>query len=351
MLKRERGRRGVAGPPARCQGIALPNPAAEPGDHGLPDRGDEAPGGRAEGAHAGDLRPVLADRTPSGRDRRRKTGRHAVRPRQAGGDRLTHRAAGGDRHRGGRVLHQPGPLGERYPGVHDGRSQRGPPPGVGEPRGRGEPGGSRLAAAGHRQQLRALARRQGAGGGRRPERPQHGLGQAAPDWPLLPPHLWRHREHAAYLVGRRTLGALPGRREHQRRDARRCAGPTAPGGRGHSSHNGPRGARPYRPATDAGWCSGARSSSQARATSSACGWETPRWCRWSGAPRRRLDVAVSPDGRWIAYASEESGVPEIYVRPFPDAESARWQVSAAGGSDPVWSRNGRELFYSARRMR
>jgi serine/threonine-protein kinase len=57
------------------------------------------------------------------------------------------------------------------------------------------------------------------------------------------------------------------------------------------------------------------------------------------------DAAVSPDGRWLAYTSDESGQFEIYVRPFPDAASARWQVSAAGGTDPVWSRNGRELFY------
>jgi eukaryotic-like serine/threonine-protein kinase len=63
------------------------------------------------------------------------------------------------------------------------------------------------------------------------------------------------------------------------------------------------------------------------------------------SPATEVDAAVSPDGRWIAYASEESGLLEIYVRPFPNAESARWQVSAAGGSDPVWSRNGRELFY------
>ena len=56
-------------------------------------------------------------------------------------------------------------------------------------------------------------------------------------------------------------------------------------------------------------------------------------------------AAVSPDGRWLAYASGESGTFEVYVRPFPDAGSARWQVSAAGGTDPVWSRNGRELFY------
>jgi len=63
------------------------------------------------------------------------------------------------------------------------------------------------------------------------------------------------------------------------------------------------------------------------------------------SPATEGDAAVSPDGRWLAYASEESGVFEIYVRPFPDAESARWQVSAAGGFDPVWSRSGRELFY------
>jgi eukaryotic-like serine/threonine-protein kinase len=63
------------------------------------------------------------------------------------------------------------------------------------------------------------------------------------------------------------------------------------------------------------------------------------------SPATEGDAAVSPDGRWLAYASEESGAFEVYVRPFPDAESARWQVSAAGGSDPVWSRNGRELFY------
>ena len=65
----------------------------------------------------------------------------------------------------------------------------------------------------------------------------------------------------------------------------------------------------------------------------------------AASPAVEADAAVSPDGRWLAYASEESGVFEIYVRPFPDAASARWQVSAAGGTDPVWSRSGRELFY------
>jgi serine/threonine-protein kinase len=54
---------------------------------------------------------------------------------------------------------------------------------------------------------------------------------------------------------------------------------------------------------------------------------------------------VSPDGRWLAYNSDESGRHEVYVRPFPDIERGRWQVSTAGGSQPTWARNGRELFF------
>jgi Tol biopolymer transport system component len=55
---------------------------------------------------------------------------------------------------------------------------------------------------------------------------------------------------------------------------------------------------------------------------------------------------ISPDGRWIAYESDESGRWEIYVRSFPDVESGgRWQVSASGGEFPLWAPNGKELFY------
>jgi eukaryotic-like serine/threonine-protein kinase len=54
---------------------------------------------------------------------------------------------------------------------------------------------------------------------------------------------------------------------------------------------------------------------------------------------------ISPDGRWIAYVSNESGRAEVYVQPFPDLGS-RHQISTDGGTAPAWSRNGRELFYT-----
>jgi serine/threonine-protein kinase len=56
-------------------------------------------------------------------------------------------------------------------------------------------------------------------------------------------------------------------------------------------------------------------------------------------------ATLSPDGRFIAYQSDESGRDEIYVRPFPRTEDGRWQVSTAGGEEPLWSHGGREIFY------
>jgi serine/threonine-protein kinase len=54
---------------------------------------------------------------------------------------------------------------------------------------------------------------------------------------------------------------------------------------------------------------------------------------------------VSPDGRWIAYESNETGRPEIYLRPFPDVASGKVPVSTSGGSQPLWARSGKELFF------
>jgi serine/threonine-protein kinase len=57
---------------------------------------------------------------------------------------------------------------------------------------------------------------------------------------------------------------------------------------------------------------------------------------------------VSPDGRWLAYEANDTGVFEVYVRPYPDVGRGRWQVSTNGGTQPLWAHNGQELFYLAR---
>jgi serine/threonine-protein kinase len=62
-------------------------------------------------------------------------------------------------------------------------------------------------------------------------------------------------------------------------------------------------------------------------------------------PADEMLPRFSPDGRWIAYRSNESGGPEVYVRPFPAASGGRWQISTGGGIYALWSDNGRELFY------
>ena len=56
-------------------------------------------------------------------------------------------------------------------------------------------------------------------------------------------------------------------------------------------------------------------------------------------------AVVSPDGRWLAYVSDESGRDEVYVRPFPKVDEGRWQVSNGFGVGPVWGPNSREVFY------
>jgi serine/threonine-protein kinase len=63
------------------------------------------------------------------------------------------------------------------------------------------------------------------------------------------------------------------------------------------------------------------------------------------APGIQSNAALSPDGRWLAYSSDESGTPQIFVRPFPNVDAGRWQVSSNGGTKPVWRGNGQELFY------
>jgi serine/threonine-protein kinase len=63
-----------------------------------------------------------------------------------------------------------------------------------------------------------------------------------------------------------------------------------------------------------------------------------------GTPFNETYAAFSPNGRWLAYRSNESGQNQVYVRPYPRSEG-KWPVSTDGGTEPVWSPDGRELFY------
>ena len=62
-------------------------------------------------------------------------------------------------------------------------------------------------------------------------------------------------------------------------------------------------------------------------------------------PFDKLTVRVSPDGRYIAYASNESGQYQIFVQTFPDPTGGRWQITSEGGVEPKWRRDGKELYY------
>ena len=62
-------------------------------------------------------------------------------------------------------------------------------------------------------------------------------------------------------------------------------------------------------------------------------------------PFQESNPAISPDGQYLAYQTDESGQNQIYVRPFPNVEDGKWQISSDGGTGPVWGPSGQELFY------
>ena len=72
----------------------------------------------------------------------------------------------------------------------------------------------------------------------------------------------------------------------------------------------------------------------------------PRFWPFLKTPYDEAGVAFSPDGRWLAYVSTESGAPNVFVRPFP-GPGEKLQISSDGGGGPTWSGDGRELFYKS----
>jgi Tol biopolymer transport system component len=76
----------------------------------------------------------------------------------------------------------------------------------------------------------------------------------------------------------------------------------------------------------------------------ASGWKAGQPTVFLKSRFNEREPMFSPDGRWIAYQSDESGRDEVYVRSFAGA-GGKWQISNGGGVFPVWSRTARELFY------
>jgi Tol biopolymer transport system component len=63
------------------------------------------------------------------------------------------------------------------------------------------------------------------------------------------------------------------------------------------------------------------------------------------SPFSQSEAALSPNGRWLAYVSNESGKYDVIVQPFPDPSGGKWQISTQGGAYPRWKRDGREIYY------
>jgi serine/threonine-protein kinase len=80
------------------------------------------------------------------------------------------------------------------------------------------------------------------------------------------------------------------------------------------------------------------------------GWTPGKPTPLLNGPFAEEGGVFSPDGRWLAYLSNESGQAEVYVRPFP-SPGGKWQISAGGGENPHWSRARHELFYSTPDLR
>ena len=79
--------------------------------------------------------------------------------------------------------------------------------------------------------------------------------------------------------------------------------------------------------------------------SEEAGWKPAKPSVFLSTPYNEQAPVFSPDGRWLAYVSNETGTPEIYVRPYPES-SGKWQVSTGGGIYPVWSRARREILFA-----
>src|SRR5262249_3122397 len=78
------------------------------------------------------------------------------------------------------------------------------------------------------------------------------------------------------------------------------------------------------------------------------GWKAGKPEQFLSSTFNDVGARFSPDGKWLAYSSTESGTMEVYVRPFPlPANGGKWTISTSGGGSPAWSRASHDLLYQA----
>ena len=330
--------------PARRHRGAVPAAPRGPGARRLPDPGDAAaarPRARAGPRRVRDLRRRL----PAGGDGGRQTDRDPVRSEEGRNDRLADRAARGRRGAEQRLQHRPHLGWEWHAGLYHRRHAGHPARRLGQPRGvrdRGgstwdpqgiigsaalSPDGKAIAVALTREGRRDIwVKRLPAGPFSRLTFNDTSSGRPA----------WSADGKDVYYIADRS-GSGVGPVYARRSDGTGAPRLVARADVGHRPGGG-RARRSLAPAPDR-----ARAARHARHPRGAAGDTTP--VPLVASRRAELFPALSPDGRWLAYASDESGALEVYVRPFPETAGAKWQVSTAGGSQPTWSSTGRELLY------
>ena len=278
------------------------------------------------------------DRPPAGGHLRRQAHRHPLRPEEAGAHRVARRADRGGRRAHRRVQRRPGLSANGTLALHHGRRPRVPPRRLGQPGGHRVAGGRVVGSAGHHRSAsrsRPTARRSrsdssGTGGGTSGSSsfpPDRSPGSPSATPPAVRPAWSPDGRDVLYFSDRAGSGVGP---------------PTATG--------------PTAPATPALLTSSrldfgqivrlARRALADPPTVHAAAGNGDIFGQRSGdtalvplvaSSATELYPSLSPDGSWLAYASNESGTFEVYVRPFPETAAAKWQVSTAGGTEPIWA--------------
>ena len=310
----------------------------------------ELPHGPAHALTRGVYRPLRADRPPARRHRRRQAHRHPVRPEEARAHRRPDRAARGHRRPRRRLQRRPVAIAANGTLVYTTGGTLGSRRAVWVSReGARHPGRSQLGSAGHASSSAALSPdgkalavalsrdgRRTSGSSSSPTARSRGSPSATPS--SVRPAWSADGTRRLYVNDRGGVGRgldlrPPGRRHRRRRAC--CSTPTIDFGQVVAVAR-----RPLAPAPDRADAAGRNGDIFGLSRPA-----TRRWCRWSPPRRRSCFRRSRPTGAgWRTPRTSRARRRSTCGRSRRPA-AAKWQVSTAGGSQPAWSRNGRELFY------